>query len=49
MDEHEGSELMEMGYFELFRVMRLVPQGFHDQTDPRVRTAFAALRCSLYC
>jgi hypothetical protein len=31
--EHEGSEVMEMGYFELFRVMRLVPQGFNDQTD----------------
>jgi len=23
--------------FELFRVMQLVPQGFHDQTDQRIR------------
>jgi hypothetical protein len=23
--------------FELFRVMQLVPQGFHDQTDQSIR------------
>jgi hypothetical protein len=25
------------GIFELFRVMQLLPQGFHDQTDERIR------------
>jgi hypothetical protein len=25
------------GMFELFRVMQLPPQGFHDQTDERIR------------
>jgi hypothetical protein len=25
------------GIFELFRVMQLLPQGFHDQTDERMR------------
>jgi hypothetical protein len=26
------------GMFELFRVMQLSPQGFHDQTDERIRS-----------
>jgi hypothetical protein len=28
----------EWNNFELFRVMRLVPQGFHDQTNQRIRS-----------
>jgi hypothetical protein len=36
---HLSERAPVVGCFELFRVMQLVPQGFHDETDQRIRSS----------